>query len=257
MIPTRPTRATEEWMLICQRNADLQAEFGSDDDHNWSESSAYHNLEELPTFLSRHRQTAAPRVYTTTADPQLLQGKQLRAYELVREHLEGSGSTPLRLIVSGTAGTGKSFLINCLRLLLNHKLRVAAPTGVAAFNVDGNTLHSLLSLPTKGEFKDLEGERLHKLQQSLADMEYLIIDEMSMVGRKMFGQVDQRLRQIFPNHSDQVLGGCSCVLFGDFGQLPPVMDLPLYTTSSRSALADLGSNTYQEFDQAIVLDQVM
>ena len=126
--------------------------------------------------------------------------------------------------MSGTAGTGKSFLINCLRLLLSDKLRVAAPTGVAAFNVDGGTLHSLLSLPTKGEFKELEGERLHKFQQSLADMKYLIIDEMSMVGRKMFGQIDKRLRQVFPHHSDQVLGGCSCLLFGDFGQLPPVMD---------------------------------
>ena len=254
---TRPVRATEEWMLICQRNADLQPEFNSDDG-NWSESSnMYSNLEELPTFLSRHRQTAAPRTYTTTADPQLLQGKQLQAYKLVRQHFESDGSPPLRLIVSGTAGTGKSFLINCLRLLLNDKLRVAAPTGVAAFNVDGGTLHSLLSLPTKGEFKELEGERLHKFQQSLADMKYLIIDEMSMVGRKMFGQVDKRLRQVFPHRSDQVLGGCSCLLFGDFGQLPPVMDLPLYATSTRSALSDLGSNAYQQFDKAIVLDQVM
>ena len=86
--------------------------------------------------------------------------------------------------MSGTASTGKSFLINCLWLLLNDKLQVAAPTGVAAFNVDGGTLHSLLNLPTKGEFKELEGERLHKFQQSLAH-------EMSMVGRKMFGQVDK------------------------------------------------------------------
>ena len=72
-------------------------------------------------------------------------------------------------------------------------MHVAAPTGVAAFNIEGHTLHSLFSLPTKGDFKDLEGERLHKMQQSLANMKYLIIDEMSMVGRKMFGQVDQRL----------------------------------------------------------------
>ena len=177
MPPTHPTRATEEWMLICQRNADLQPDFDSDNGHNWSHS--YPNLEELPTFLSRYRQTAAPHVYTTTADPQLLRGKQLRVYQLVQEHLDGDGCPPLRLIVSGTAGTGKSFLINCLRSLLKSKLRVAA------FNVDGNTLHSLLSLPTVGEFKNLEGERLHHLQQSLADMKYLIIDEMSMVGRKM------------------------------------------------------------------------
>ena len=161
------------------------------------------------------------------------------------------------MIVSGTAGTGKSYLIKCLRLLLNERVRVAAPTGVAAFNIEGHTLHSLFSLPTKGDFKNLQGERLHKMQQSLADMKYLIIDEMSMVGRKMFGQVDQRLRQVFPHQADVLFGGCSCLLFGDFGQLPPVMDLPLYTTVLRTDLSDLGSAAYQSFDRAVILDQVM
>ena len=139
-------------------------------------------------------------------------------YQDVQAHLESDRVEPLRMIVSGTAGTGKSFLISCLRGLLGERVRVAAPTGVAAFNVHGCTLHSLLSLPTRGEFKDLEGDRLQSLQQSFAEVKYIIIDEMSMVGRKMFGQVDKRLRQAFPHHADEVLGGCSCLLFGDFGQ---------------------------------------
>ena len=245
-------------MLICQRNSDLQPNMNSTEDYNWaSSSSAYPNLEELPSFIAQQRQTATQRIFTTTANPQYLQGKQLQAYTLVQQHLQTEGSSPLHMIVSGTAGTGKSYLIHCLRLLLKDKLCVAAPTGVAAFNVDGHTLHSLLSLPTKGEFKDLEGEHLHRIQQSLANMEYLIIDEMSMVGRKTFGQVDKRLRQVFPHRSDQLLGGCSCLLFGDFGQLPPVMDLPLYTTTPRTALSDLGSSAYQLFDHAVVLNQVM
>jgi len=154
-------------------------------------------------------------------------------------------------------GKGKSYLIHCLRLLLQHQPMVAAPTGVAAFNIDGHTLNSLLSLPTRGEFKDLEGERLTKLQQSFSDVKYLIIDEMSMVGRKTLGQVDRRLRQAFPHHAQEVFGGCSCLLFGDFGQLPPVMDLPLYTTDSRADLSDQGRAAYQTFQHAVVLDQVM
>ena len=105
------------------------------------------------------------------------------------------------MIISGTAGTGKSFLINCLKGLLQKVVRIAAPTGVAAFNVQGCTLHSLLHLPTKGEFKSLEGERLQQLQESLSGVKYIIIDEMSMVGRKLYGQVDSRLRQAFPTFS--------------------------------------------------------
>ena len=214
----------------------------------------YPNIDEAPSFISQQRQAAGQHIFTTSADPANLQGKQLQVYIIVQSAIN---PPPLRMIFSGTAGTGKSYLFHCLRLFLQHQVVVAAPTGVAAFNIDGHTLHSLLSLLTRGEFKDLEGERLPKLQQSFSEVKYLIIDEMSMVGRKTLGQVDRRLRQAFPHHSQQVFGGCSCLLFGDFGQLPPVMDLPLYTTNSRSELSDQGRGAYQTFQQAVVLDQVM
>ena len=136
------------------------------------------------------------------------------------------------MIICGTAGTGKSFVIKCLRGLLGSRLQVAAPTGVAAFNIQGITLHSLFHLPIHGDFKDLQGERLQSLQNSLKEIDYIIIDEISMVGRKMLGQIDKRLRQAYPHRAQDVLGGCSCLFFGDFGQLPPVMDLPLYTAFS-------------------------
>lgn len=57
--------------------------------------------------------------------------------------------------------------IHCLRLLLNDKVKVAAPTGVATFIIDSTTLHTLLSLPARCDFKQLEGNRLHQLQQTL------------------------------------------------------------------------------------------
>ena len=102
------------------------------------------------------------------------------------------------MIVSGTAGTGKSYLIECLQQELGNKLRMAAPTGGAAFNVHGHTVHSLIGIPVRSDFKKLDGQRLHTMQESLATMEYLIVDEMSMVGRILFGKVDRRLRQAFP-----------------------------------------------------------
>ena len=253
-----PSRPVEEWMLICQRNTDLQPNTDSQPDIDWTlDAQSYPNVDEAPSFISQQRQAAVQHVFTTSADPQNLQGKQMQVYTTVHRHYTAVNSPPLRMIVSGTAGTGKSYLIHCLRLLLQHHLRVAAPTGVAAFNVDGHTLHSLLGLPTRGDFKDLEGERLNKLQQSFSDIKCIIIDEMSMVGRKTLGQVDRRLRQAFPHHTQKVFGGCSCLLFGDFGQLPPVMDLPLYTTVTRSELSDQGRTAYQSFQQAVVLDQVM
>ncbi len=245
-------------MLVCQRNADLEPNSDSQEEVDWTRAAhAYPNLEEMPTFITRQRESAGQHSFTTSTDPGKLEGKQLQAYTIVRDHMDAESLPPLRMIVSGTAGTGKSYLIHCLRLLLQDCVRVAAPTGVAAFNIEGHTLHALLRLPTKGEYKDLEGECLHQMQHSLAGMKYLIIDEMSMVGRKIFGQVDKRLRQVFPHQADQLFGGCSCLLFGDFGQLPPVMDLPLYTTVSRSAMSDLGSSAYQLFDRAVVLKQVM
>ena len=128
------------------------------------------------------------------ANPQLLQGKELQAYCTIQQHFNNNIAEPLHMIISGTAGTGKSFLINCLKDLLKDKVRVAAPTGVAAFNVQGCTLHSLLQLPTKDEFRELEGGQLQHLQDTLADVRYINIDEMSMVGRKIFGQIDRRLR---------------------------------------------------------------
>lgn len=161
------------------------------------------------------------------------------------------------MIVSGTAGTGKSYLINCIRLLIGDQLRIAAPTGAAAYNVDAQTLHSLLDLPTKGEFKKLDGSRLQQLQSRFAGVKYLMIDEMSMVGRALFGKINARLCEAFPQHADTVLGGCSCLLFGDFAQLPPVMDLPLYTATQRSSFSDLGRSVYQCFDKAIILTEIL
>ena len=213
-------------MLICQHNAEFAQITGKEEDFDWSlAAKEYPDLREMPSFIAQQRQEFVVQSFTTSADPSYLQGKQLLAYSAVREHSESSNPSQS---LSGTAGTGKSYLIQCLKLLLKDRLCVAAPTGVAAFNVDGYTLHSLLSLPVKGDFKPLEGKRLHNMQETLASVEYIIIDEMSMVGRKMFGQVDRRLRQVYPNQSEELFGGRSCLLIGDWGQLPPVMDLPLY-----------------------------
>lgn len=249
-----------DWMLICQRVHELQPDTSSEENLNFNWTTAakgYPNLEEVPTFISRQKQSAEQHTFTTSANPDNLQGRQLQVYTTVKNHFEATNPQPLRMIVTGTAGTGKSYLIQCIRLLLGVNVKVSAPTGVASFIIEGSTLHSLLHLPTRGEFKQLEGTCLQQFQQAFSHTRYLIIDEMSMVGRKLFGQIDRRLRQAFPHHGQEVFGGCSILLFGDFGQLPPVMDLPLYTTDSRSDLSDQGRTAYLQFDKAFVLTEVM
>ena len=128
---------------------------------------------------------------------------------------------------------------------------------MASFIIEGRTLHSLLHLPVRGDFKEMEGNNLQKMQEELSPIKYVIIDEMSMVGRKVFGMIDRRLRQAFPCKSQVVFGGCSISLFGDFGQLPPVIDLPLYATVTQSDLSDQGYRAYGQFDKAFTLTQVM
>uniref|UniRef100_A0A1X7UY52 ATP-dependent DNA helicase n=1 Tax=Amphimedon queenslandica TaxID=400682 RepID=A0A1X7UY52_AMPQE len=101
------------------------------------------------------------------------------------------------------------------------------------------------------------GSNLQKMQDEMSSTKYLIIDEMSMVWRKTFGIIDYRLRQAFPAKSQVLFGGCSILLLGDFGQLPPVMDLPIYTTVTRSDLSDQEYRAYSHIETAFTLTQIM
>lgn len=123
-----------------------------------------------------------------------------------------------------------------------------APTGVAAFNIHGSTIHLSFSIPVSAKTFDLGGENLKSLQAKLDSMYYFVIDEKSMVGHRMFALIDLRLRQAFPNHRNQVFGGQSIILVGDFGQLPPVLDEPMYSqVPRRDSLSNDAIAVYRQF----------
>jgi ATP-dependent exoDNAse (exonuclease V) alpha subunit len=83
----------------------------------------------------------------------------------------------------------------------------AAPTGIAAFNIVGKTLHSLLRLPVKGKKSDLSLATLQSLQALFRDCRFLIIDEKSMIDIQTLSLIDDRLRTILPATSDLPFGG--------------------------------------------------
>ena len=137
---------------------------------------------------------------------------------------------PLAAMVNGTAGSGKTYLIHALLQHLGDRAITAAPTGVAADNIGGATYHSIFKIPCWGDLKrkDIINGGVQKqlnelLRERSPKLEYVIFDEMSMMGKRQLGQIDHMLRHGTGN-VDQMFGGLNVIFFGDHGQLPPVKD---------------------------------
>ena len=133
----------------------------------------------------------------------------------------------------------------------------AAPIGIAAFNIIGKTLHSLLRLLVKTKKTDLSPGTLQSLQAFFSSCWFLIINEKSMIDLKTLSLIDDRLRAIFPASSDQPFGGLNVLLCGDFFQLPPVGGKPLFSRSATQVDAIKGHQLYQAFDRTLRLTQIM
>lgn len=120
---------------------------------------------------------------------------------------------------------------------------LTAPTGKAAFNINGNTLHSTFYLPITQqlrEFKLLNGDTVNTLFTTYRNVKLVIIDEFSMMGSKIFHYVNFRMQQIFK--SNEFFGGISVIMFGDFKQLPPVGDSWLFKQNSIDIYSVLTGN---------------
>jgi hypothetical protein len=144
------------------------------------------------------------------------------AYRFVTETNEN-------IFLTGKAGTGKTTFLKYLKENSTKNIVVAAPTGVAAINAGGVTLHSLFQLPfhpflpTKNNKEDLLAKiRQNKQrQQLLRKMELLVIDEISMVRCDVMDAIDTILRHTRRNYH-LPFGGVQLLCIGDLHQLPPV-----------------------------------
>jgi ATP-dependent DNA helicase PIF1 len=129
-------------------------------------------------------------------------------------------TTRENIFVTGRAGTGKSTLLNHLSWNTSKQIVICAPTGVAALNVGGQTIHSLFRLPI-GVIADHEIEQVAELRKLLNTIDTLVIDEVSMVNADLLDAIDRSLRQA-RQKPHEPFGGVQVVLFGDPYQLAPV-----------------------------------
>jgi hypothetical protein len=128
------------------------------------------------------------------------------------------------MFLTGKAGTGKSTLIRHFMTNTDRNVVVVAPTGIAALNVDGYTIHRLFGFRTTTSLADVNGGeyRPGRFTKTLSSLQTLIIDEASMVRADMFDMVAGALERFGPAPGTP-FGGVQIVLVGDLYQLPPVI----------------------------------
>lgn len=129
--------------------------------------------------------------------------------------------THQHLFITGRAGTGKSVLLRHFREKTKKRVVVAAPTGIAALNVRGQTIHSLFRLAPQLHRKGQLAPN-SRVCSLLKRIDTLIIDEISMVRTDLLDAVDERLREAFRHNLP--FGGVQVIMFGDVYQLPPVVE---------------------------------
>ncbi len=154
------------------------------------------------------------------------------------------------VFVTGRAGTGKSTLLDYFRSATGKEIAVLAPTGVAAVNINGQTIHSFFGF---GPDITMDKVKLREDQKDLYRMlETIVIDEVSMVRADLLDCVDKFLRI---NRSDKrSFGGIQMIFFGDLYQLPPVVvgkEREIFRTHYKSQYF-FDSKVFKDFDMEFV-----
>jgi ATP-dependent DNA helicase PIF1 len=156
-----------------------------------------------------------------------------------RRALDIMEGTDRHVFITGKAGTGKSTLLELFRSQTPKRIAVLAPTGVAALNVRGQTIHSFF------KFKpDITPDRVRKLKKSSAgesiykNLDAVVIDEVSMVRADLMDCVEKFLRLNGPRPG-KWFGGLQMIFIGDLYQLPPVV-----TGQEKGLFARDGSGRY-------------
>lgn len=180
------------------------------------------------------------------------------------------------VFLTGKAGTGKTTFLKYIKEHTQKNMAVVAPTGVAAINAGGVTIHSFFQLPfhpfipegSANLFNNIHAIDRHHLlgtirvtaerKKIFQQLELLVIDEMSMVRADVLDEIDVVLRH-FRNRYSEPFGGVQLLLIGDMFQLPPVVRQEEWTVLSRyyDSSFFFSSNVMKSFDLVCIeLDKI-
>jgi hypothetical protein len=144
--------------------------------------------------------------------------------QLARDFLSYTGEN---IFLTGKAGTGKTTFLKTLKRNSPKRMVVVAPTGVAAINAGGVTIHSFFQLPFSPYVPGaaMQNEGIHRFSKNkiniIRSLDLLVIDEISMVRADMLDAIDEVLRR-FKNRR-KPFGGVQLLMIGDLQQLAPVV----------------------------------
>ena len=185
---------------------------------------------------------------------------------------EGKPIEPYHVFLSGPGGIGRSHVIKLIHSDTLKLLKLSgrfepddvivllnAPTGVAAFNINGMTLHLALLLG-RGKydgFQPFSHDKLNTLRTKLSRLMLIIIDEVSMVGSNMLLEIHERLQQIKGVSDDVMFSGVSILAVGDLYQLPPVVRHQCLAVSDCYAQLYGSGSLWVDRFQMIELSEVM
>lgn len=128
------------------------------------------------------------------------------------------------VFITGRAGTGKSTLLRYFRKQTQKRCVILAPTGVAALNVDGETIHSFFGFAPGVDIREAKRKAGFADADLYRAIDIMVIDEISMVRADVLDCMDVFLRRVRKNH--EPFGGVCVIAIGDLFQLPPVVSHP-------------------------------
>lgn len=151
--------------------------------------------------------------------------------KLANEFIESTGKN---IFLTGKAGTGKTTFLKNLRISLSKRMIIVAPTGVAAINAGGVTIHSFFQLPfgpilpkglgSSSNQSSIENSKLYRFSKEkiniIKSLDLLVIDEVSMVRADLLDGIDGVLRRF--RNTSKPFGGVQLLMIGDLQQLAPI-----------------------------------